>query len=75
MKGAKRGNRDCQFTDAAKYYYFPLAEFKAKASFELEWLRVLFLKQRLPVASLEDASSSKDNLIETRTKIIVGAIP
>ena len=35
----------------------------------------LLLKQRLPAASLRDSSSSKDNLIETRTKIIVGAMP
>ena len=33
------------------------------------------LKQRFSIASLKDSSSSKDNLIWTRTKIIVGAIP
>ena len=33
------------------------------------------LKRRLPAASLKDSGSSKDNLIETRTKIIVGAMP
>ena len=32
-------------------------------------------KWRLSTASLKDSSSSKDNFIETRTKIIVGAIP
>ena len=30
---------------------------------------------RLPVVSMKDSRSSKDNFIETRTKIIVGAIP
>ena len=34
------------------------------------------LKRRVPVvASLKDSLSSKDNLIATRTKIIVGAMP
>ena len=33
------------------------------------------LKRRLSTASLKDSSSSKDILIWTRTKIIVGAIP
>ena len=33
------------------------------------------LNPRLPAASLKDSVSSKDNLIETRTKIIVGAMP
>ena len=33
------------------------------------------LKLRLPTDSLKDSSSPKDNLIETRTKIIVGAMP
>ena len=31
--------------------------------------------RRLPATSLRDSSSSKDNLIETRTKITVGAMP
>ena len=35
----------------------------------------VLLKQRLPTASMKDSLSSKDNFIETRTKIIVGAIP
>ena len=33
------------------------------------------LKQRLSAVSRKDSLSSKDNLIETRTKIIVGAMP
>ena len=33
------------------------------------------LKRRLAVVSLKDSLSSKDNFIETRTKIIVGAMP
>ena len=33
------------------------------------------LKRRLSAASLKDYVSSKDNPIETRTKIIVGAMP
>ena len=33
------------------------------------------LQRKLPAASLKDSLSSKDNLIETRTKIIVGAMP
>ena len=33
------------------------------------------LRQRLPTASFKDSWCSKDNLIETRTKIIVGAMP
>ena len=33
------------------------------------------LKRRLPATSMKDSLSSKDNRIETRTKIIVGVIP
>ena len=33
------------------------------------------LKRKLAVVSLKDSLSSKDNPIETRTKIIVGAMP
>ena len=33
------------------------------------------LKRTLPTASLKDSVSSKDNLIEIRTKIIVGVMP
>ena len=33
------------------------------------------LKRRLPAASMKDSLSSMDDLIKTRTKIIVGAMP
>ena len=33
------------------------------------------MKHRLSTASFKDFSSSKDNFIDTRTKIIVGVIP
>ena len=33
------------------------------------------LKQRLPTVSFKEASSSKDNFNEIRTKIIVGVMP
>ena len=54
------------------YYYYPLPEVPVtQNSGSLGEL----LKQILPTTSLKESSSSKDNLIEVRTKIIVGAMP
>jgi hypothetical protein len=53
------------------YYYYYIVELEV--SFEVSF--GVLLKQGLPTASMKVSLSSKDNFIETRTKIIVGAMP
>ena len=67
LGGLSKKNRHS--SPEAAYYYFPLLEVNLDYFGGLSKLRL-----PSPEASLKDSSSSKDNLIWSRTKIVVGAM-